>query len=393
MSELRTRILQTLKERRSKVLDGSVNCIPLPFNRFRSEWPGIEQGTYYLVSGATKAAKTQLTNYIFVYNTVMWTYKHRNIILPKIFYFPLEETKETITLRFMAFLINYLTNGRIVISPTDLKSTDERKPLSQEVISIMESEEFCKIMDHYESIVTFYDSQNVIGINKTMMDYAKTHGETIFKTIRIKEQDELGRVTETDRKIFDYYIPNNPNEYIIFIVDHVSLLIPEKGYDLRESICRLSENCVKLRNRYNYIPVIIQQQSVETQSLDAVKNNKIRPTVAGLGDSKYTARDCTMMIGICNPHSFELPEYLGYNIKDLKGNIRFMEIVLNRNGNANGICPLVFNGAINRFSEAPLPNDTNAITRIIEDIRQRTQEQRRNPAVTLIAWAKKLINN
>lgn len=394
MGDLQLRIRKTLEERRNKVLNGKVNCIPLPFKRFRGEWPGIEQGRYYLVSGATKAAKTQLANYIFVYNTVMWTYKHPGIIHPKIFYFPLEETPENITLRFMAFVINYLTEGRISISPTDLKSTDERKPLGQEVLDIMDSLEFQAILDHYESIVTFYDSHNIVGINKTMCDYAQTHGETHYKIIRVKEIDALGQTQETDRKVFDYYTPNDPDEYVMFIVDHISLLEPIRNMDLRESICALSENCVTLRNRYNYIPVIIQQQSVETSNAEAVRNNKIRPTVSGLGDGKYTARDANMMIGICNPHSFELPQYLGYDITKLRGNIRFMEVVLNRDGEANGICPLIFNGAINNFKEAPGPTKVEELAKIYEDIETlRASKRMPQAAITLFAWAQKVINN
>lgn len=392
MGELQQRIRKTLEERRNKVLSGKINCIPLPFKRFRSEWPGIEQGKYYLVSGSTKAAKTQLANYIFVYNTVMWTYKHPNIIHPKIFYFPLEETPENITLRFMAFVINYLTEGKLSISPADLKSTDERKPLEQEVLDIMDSLEFNAILDHYESIVTFYDSHNIIGINKTMCDYAQTHGETFFKTIKVKELDDKGQIKEVDRKIFDHYIPDDPNEYVMFIVDHISLLEPIKNMDLRESICALSENCVTLRNRYNYIPIIIQQQSVETSNAEAVKNNKIRPTVAGLGDGKYTARDANLMIGICNPHSFELPQYLGYDITKLRGNIRFMEIVLNRDGEANGICPLIFNGAINKFKEAPNPNKTEELDKIYESLEAiRAAKRASKMATALLAWAYKQI--
>lgn len=387
MAELKNRIVQYLVERRDKVLNGSVNCIPLPFVRFREEWPGIEQSCYYLVSGATKSAKTQLTNYIFVYNTVMWTYKHPGIISPKIFYFPLEETAEAITLRFMAFLLNYLTEGRVTISPTDLKSTDERKPLSQEILDLMNSEEFNKIMDHYESIVAFYDDKNVTGISKTMKSYAQTHGKTITKTLHVKEKDELGMIKEVERQVFDYYQPDDPDEYVIFIVDHVSLLLPERGTDLRESIAKLSEACVLLRNRYHLIPVIVQQQSTETTSLDAFKSNKIRPTVAGLGDCKYTARDCTMMIGVTNPHSFELPEYLGYDITRLKGNIRFMEIVVNRNGNANGIAPLIFKGAINRFWEAPLPNDSTGLNRVYEMLYPSLLSR----AMSLITRAKQLL--
>jgi hypothetical protein len=110
------------------------------------------------------------------------------------------------------------------------------------------------------------------------------------------------------------------------------------------------------RDRYHYIPVVVQQQSTETTSLEAFKSNKIRPTKAGLADAKNTGNDCSCMIGITNPYSFEKPDYLGYDITTLKDRFRVIEIVLNRNGRANGLCPLLFNGAINKFEELPLPN-------------------------------------
>lgn len=45
------RIIESLKERRERVLRGDINCIPFSFNRFSNDLPGIERGKYYLVSG------------------------------------------------------------------------------------------------------------------------------------------------------------------------------------------------------------------------------------------------------------------------------------------------------------------------------------------------------
>lgn len=104
---------------------------------------------------------------------------------------------------------------------------------------------------------------------------------------------------------------------------------------------------------------------METGNLEAFKAGKIRPTMAGLADSKYTGRDCSVMIGITNPYSFELPDYYGYNITKLKGNFRVLEVVLNRNGMSNGLCPLFFDGAINLFEECPKPTD-DKINRLYE---------------------------
>ena len=140
------RVLSFLKERRENILNGNINCIPLPFNRFKNEFPGVEQGKYFLVSGGSKAAKTQLTNFLFVYNTIFYAFHHRDKVHPKIFYYPLEETQETITLRFMAYLLYNFSNGKIRISPTDLKSTDESKVLPQEILDLFETKEYKDIM-------------------------------------------------------------------------------------------------------------------------------------------------------------------------------------------------------------------------------------------------------
>ena len=50
------RILNTLENRRQKILNGDINCIPSPFRRLNSSFPGIEQDKYYLISGSYKGA-------------------------------------------------------------------------------------------------------------------------------------------------------------------------------------------------------------------------------------------------------------------------------------------------------------------------------------------------
>lgn len=144
MSSLRERVIAGLEERRERILNGNINCIPLPFLRFRSELPGIEQGKYYLISGGTKASKTQLTNYLFVYNVILYAYYNQGVVQPKIFYYPLEETPEAITLRFMSYLLFKLSNKRI--SPTDLKSTDADNPVNEEILELLRSEEYTNIL-------------------------------------------------------------------------------------------------------------------------------------------------------------------------------------------------------------------------------------------------------
>ena len=80
--------------------------------------------------------------------------------------------------------------------------------------------------------------------------------------------------------------------------------------------------------------------------------------------NKLIARDCNTMLGIFSPFKHEIPEYMGYDITKFKDNIRFMEIIISRDGGAGTVCPLYFDGATNFFSELPLPNDTEKMSNV-----------------------------
>ena len=67
--------------------------------------------------------------------------------------------------------------------------------------------------------------------------------------------------------------------------------------------------------------------------MDAFKGNdpdKYKSSVANLGDSKYTARDSNVVIGIFNPSKYLIEKYKGYDIKKFGNRIRFIEILCNR---------------------------------------------------------------
>jgi len=63
------------------------------------------------------------------------------------------------------------------------------------------------------------------------------------------------------------------------------------------------------------------------------------------------------LIGIYNPSKHEVKSYKGYDITKLKDNVRFIQIIENREGRGNETCPLLFYGDVNYFEELPLPKD------------------------------------
>lgn len=215
------RTLNYLQERRNKLLNGGINSIPSPFTRFRSEFVGIEQHKYYVVTAATKGGKTQFASYTFLYTPLLYAYNNPDKIKLKVFYYPLEETPEDITKRFMSFLLNHLSGGEIRVSPAELQSTDNEMPIKQEILDTLKEGEFQSILKFYEDTITFSSSRNATGVYNEVRKYMEDNG-TVYKRPQ-KIKDDFDNTKEV--MVYDHYVPNNPNEYVVVIFDHLSLSI------------------------------------------------------------------------------------------------------------------------------------------------------------------------
>lgn len=359
---LRERVIANLEERRERILEGEVNCIPSPFKRFRNDFSGIEQGCLITITSFTKGGKSQFASYTFIYEPLMFCYFTKANVDLKVIYFALEETPERIMQRFISWLLFRYSKGKIRVSPKELRSTSTA--LSEEVLETLRIEEIQDILKYFEEHVIFpQESANPTGIYKYCKSYAEEHGKVYTKLGKYK--DELGNIQET--QVFDRYEQDNPNEYRLIIVDTVNLLDTERGLTLKQSIDKLSEYEAKyLRNRYNYTIVNIQQQAFDQEGNEAFKLGKLRPSVAGLGDSKYTSRDSDIVLGLFSPYRFSLREYEGYDISQFRDNIRFLEVCVNRNGEMGGLCPLFFDGAVCQFEELPRPESKGEIAKVYD---------------------------
>lgn len=356
------RVLENAKERREKILSGKVNCIPSPFKTFRYDFPGVELGTYYLVSGGAKSSKSKITNFLFLFNSILYAYHHPELVRLKVFYALLEEKAENITGKFICYLLYILSDKKIRIDIKTFKSVDEDRILSPEILELLGTLEYQSILKFFEEHVVFIPDRNPTGVYHTLEKYAEANG-----TIHRK------RVEGYEKEIFDYYEPNDPDEYVLCIIDHISLISCERSMDLRNSIKKLSEYLKIVRNKYNYIPVVVQQQNSESLSLEAFKANKIRPTQKGLADSQDPGKDCDVMLGITSPFSWELKEYLKYDITKLRGYCKFLEIVLGRDGESNAILGMYFDGATGYYAPLPKYDNIPELNKVYQLI-QRNQE-------------------
>lgn len=362
----RERVVANLKKRRQRILEGKVNCIPSKFKRFSNDFIGIEQSCYYTITSFTKGAKSQFTSDVFIFEPLMYCYnnKDKDVNL-KVLYFPLEETEDRITERFMSWLIYRYTNGKLRICPRDLRSTTKAVP--QEALDILELPEVIDILDYFEeNVIIAEESGNPTGIYKYCVRYAEEHGTVHRRKVTIK--DEFGNPKEIN--VFSSYEQNNPGEYRLIVIDTINLVDTERGMNTKQSMDKLSEYLAKeLRNKFHFSPVVIQQQAFEQESNEAFKLGRMRPSVAGLGDSKYTSRDSNVVLGLFSPFRFGLTNYEGYDITKLKDHFRLLEIIVNRDGEMGGLCPLFFDGAVSVFNELPRPEETDNLNKIYSYIR------------------------
>ena len=356
-----TDVIDNLIQRRNNLLNGGVNCIPLPFKRFRSEVPGVEQGTYVLVTANAKVGKTNYADYVYLFNVLDYAFNNPKRCSAHIIYFALEEAVQKVIERYMSYLL-YKIDG-IRLAPTDLRSTSVDYPVPQEALDKLQSEPYQERLRFFEQCVQFEtENTNPTGILRVCENYAKSVGKYV------SHKKTSNGLSGKEVEVFDSYVQDDPNHYKICIIDHIGLVDKEQGFKTKDAVDKMSEYFVKyLRNRYNYTCVAIQQQAADTEGLEAIKQKRMLPTTSGLGDSKYTARDCDIAFGLFDPSKFGLSNWLDYKIQDVDNTGlgtygRFVYVLANRNGEMGGICPLFFDGAVCDFEELPRPDDVNALT-------------------------------
>lgn len=346
------RVLNDLKYNRNLRLEGKYPCIPwLSLPKLSSVIPGIQKGRYIIVTANSKVGKTQICDFLFLYEPIEFILKNPDCnIKLKIFYFSLEISKEDKILQMLCYKL--YKDYKLIYTSDQLKSYFKGYILEENLLKIFESEEYKNFFAKVEEIVVFVDKiRNPFGIYKFVRDFAYQNGKFYNKDNQEVSQGEM----------YEYYVPNDPDLYVEVITDNVSLLTPEKGEDLWTAIFKFSSDyCLKMRDNFKYTVINIQQQSADQEKQQFTFKgdsiiNKIRPSPDGLGDCKLTGRDCDLMIGLFAPNRYKIEEYEGYNITKLRDNYRELSILLNRRGGGAINLDLYFNGAVNYFAELPKP--------------------------------------
>ena len=353
----------------------SYNVIPSFFTRFSPWFPGIMRGLYTIVTANSGVGKSIFMRKVYIYDPIAFVEKHpeENIKYHAII-FLLEESKDAFIYKGISKQL-WEKHG-ISLSSRDLKSyfNNKGKGIQSKITDdiLAKIDEIAPYFDKLEKYVELIDHiRNPTGMWMHIRKYAASHGKFYWRVLD-KDGIEVSRklIPDIFKKADDgsvsswnHYEANDPDEFVMIIIDHISLSQIEKGLTQHQTMSRLSsEYLIRARNHFGYSPVVVQQQAsdkekIETNFKGDTQEKKLEPSLDGLANNKETQRDADVIYGIFGPSRYGIKVHNGYDITRLGNSYRYFSCLKDRDGEPNVGISLYFNGKAGEYMELPPSDD------------------------------------
>jgi hypothetical protein len=338
------KVLKDIKEKRFNKQNGLYNGVPFTFPKWRDYIDSIDRGMYYGLLGGTGTGKSRLMRNMFVYDVVRFSMERNYPV--RILYFALEDGK---LLTYKKIISHYLWERQSVILPAKYLDSKE-EPLSKKYLDMIEGDR--------AFYVEFEDRVEIINDCTSPREICT-------------------RCYEEQQKY--------PDRHIIVLIDNYSNVTRDEGHDSEwAAIKQLSREFIRLYlcKKLQMTVVGILQLDMESEKFtfrnSKVSISQIEPNLGSIGDAKVIARDMFNIFALFNPWRYEIPAYPysdGWKTEILRNRFRSLIHLKNNEGEIAPRLGLLFNGAIETFSEMPSPKETEALERIYKAVLD--EEQRR----------------
>lgn len=315
--------------------------LPFGFDRLVEYVPNIQQGTYYLIGAESGIGKTSLVDDMFMYNPYDWLHnnKENTDIRLKVFYYSLEVEKSIKLVKGICRKI--WIDNKVLIDVAYVLSRGKNRVSDEIYTKVLQTR---KYFEEFEDDIKIFDlGINPTGIYNDLKKYFETNGKSSIVNYEFN------------------YVPNNPNQYTIIIIDHAALIKSERGFGLKERMDKLSEYLVELRNKYNCIPVVISQFNRSLASAERQMSlkkdpdfDKIKPSLMDFKDTGNLVIDCNVALSLFSPSRYEIPLYKEYDCDKLRDRGRFLNVLKSRDGTPDLSLALAYLGEVGLFRELPL---------------------------------------
>lgn len=150
---------------------------------------------------------------------------------------------------------------------------------------------------------------NPTGIYKDLKSHAEKSGYFI--------KNSHGRIT-------GYKNTSGVEKYTIIIIDHLRKLIPERGWQLKQTVDKMSEYMVELRNwcDFTFVPIIHTNRNLTNMTNLSFGGDEIYPTGDDVKDTGNLSEDVDYLFTMMNPNDtkYKLKSHFGLKLKDTKNN-------------------------------------------------------------------------
>lgn len=288
---------------------------------------GIQPSRYYLIGAASSVGKTSYVLFM-MYNML----KNLSEEEPVYFlYYSLEIGSEVLLAKLMALYC--AEEFGVYLTLNDVLSFES--PICDEYVEYLKKAK--EWLDSKEKYLQVIDTTlNSKSLYKTMIPFAEKFG--YYEEIN-------GR---------NVYIPNNPKQRIIGIIDHFNLVQGTDGRKLKEEIDLMSSYMVTIKRKYHVTWLALQQQNRDASSMERRKADMSEPGLTDLRDTSSTSQDADCVLQLFFPFREKLSTYRGYPImgdKAFKQTLRSCIISKNRYGIANQVIAMAFYGSVGWWKE------------------------------------------
>ena len=316
-----------------------INALPTGLEKFDEFTFGTRQGCYYLYGAETGVGKTKFVRdkHIHVPYDYVKKINDPEKVDIMVIDFSLEIGKNENIANAVSRRL-YLQDG-IVYPATSIMSwngiiTDRIHEKVKEYSDYFD--------DFYKNCIIIEDDVSPTLYHDVLFEFYKRNG---------KFEDEGPTIGKSGR-----YIPDNPNLYVIAVLDTINIAETEGTQVIKQTIDRISRCGVHFRNKCNTTIVNIQQFNAEISATDRSRYGIKTPLLRDFEDSKRPTKDANIVCGLFDPVRHMRDDEImfgGYDMLQLNSWFRSLHLLKNRNGISNKFIPMKFHGGPGYFSTLP----------------------------------------
>lgn len=322
---------------------GSNKGIPIGFglSNVSNAINGVQRGRLYGIAAAPKAGKSTFVDYAFLIQPFLFSVA--NNVNIEWLYYSLEIDRVSKEFDISVFFLNldygiehiqldegitkdgkkviplnsdYL-RGRII---DDNGDTILVKETIIEKLKIVYKERIIPLFGEYSDkgtllkpgkVVFIEQKNNPTGIKKEIKRHAEKNGKFL--------EDRSG-----PKPRIVGYIPNDPDKFTIVITDHLRKMLPERNWPIKQTVDKMIEYQVELKNwtGYTFVDIIHTNRDIVNQERLRFAKDMLYPTSDDIKDTGNLAEDADYVFTMMNPNDdrYNLNRHFGNTIKDDSGN-------------------------------------------------------------------------